>query len=276
MNKKLNVYGKNYTSQHGEDGIIEYILSKCEVPKVCVDIGAWDGKNLSNVYTLWHDKGWHGILVEAEKSREENIKKEYAGYNINSFNALVAGKGENSIDDLFIKNKLPGNVGVISIDIDSYDYYVWKNLNYVNPSIVIIEHNHTIPAYIDYHDPEGEVFLCCSAKALENLGFEKGYRLICCTLTNSIFIKNDLFHPDAFPDMNAEGLFDYSSCAGLRLSGFTGRSCSKYADVYFGDVAGRDRIISKIRKMIFTLMGKRNSIPAKVIDAYSSAGITII
>ncbi len=276
MTNKLNIYGKNYTSQHGEDGIIEYILSKCEVPKVCVDIGAWDGRNLSNVYTLWHDKGWHGILVEAEKSREANIKKEYNGFNITSFNALIEVKGNNSIDDLFIKNNLPRDVGVLSIDIDSYDYYVWKYLNFVNPSIVIIEHNHTIPAYIDYRDPEGEVFLRCSAKALEFLAAEKGYKLVCCTLTNSIFIKNNMFSPEAFPDMNAEGLFDYSSCAGLRLSGFTGRSISNYADVYFGSLARRDRIISKMRKLVFLLLGRKIRIPENVKEACSSAGITII
>jgi len=97
------------------------------------------------------------------------------------------------------------------LDIDSYDYHVWKNLNYVNPQIVVIEHNIFIPGYIDYHDPEDESYLRCSAKSLEELGKKKGYKLICCTLSNCIFIKEDLFDRKKFPDYPVEYLFDYSN-----------------------------------------------------------------
>ena len=54
-----------------------------------------------------------------------------------------------------------------------------KKINYVSPQIVVIEHNMLIPGYIDYHDPEDESYLRCSAKSLEELGKKKGYKLIC-------------------------------------------------------------------------------------------------
>ena len=51
-------YAKDYTSQNGEDGIIEKIfnilpsLDDSTNYRTCVDVGAWDGKHLSNTYSL--------------------------------------------------------------------------------------------------------------------------------------------------------------------------------------------------------------------------------
>lgn len=206
--KKLNQYASNITSQNGEDGIIKYILENLphDIKKVCVEFGAWDGKHLSNTFSLWHEQGWKGILIEAERERCDSLINTYSDYDVLVFNQFVEPQGNGSLDELFRKNNLDPNVGVVSIDIDSADYHVWKSLEYVNPAIVVIEHNQTIPGYIDYHDPEGEVFLRCSAKALEKLGREKGYKLVCCTISNSIFIRNNLFDTEIFPDMPVEYL----------------------------------------------------------------------
>ena len=52
INKKFLVYPifkKNYYSQNGEDGIIEYILKKLpDLPNFVLDIGANDGIYYSN------------------------------------------------------------------------------------------------------------------------------------------------------------------------------------------------------------------------------------
>lgn len=169
--EKLNKFAKNVTSQHGEDGIIHYIIEHVRsVPKVCVEFGAWDGKFLSNTYNLWHNKKWKGILIESDSDKANKIKQNYKNYNVSIFNQWIHPEGRGSIDELFKLNDLDPNIGVISIDIDSYDYYVFKNMNYINSAIIIVEHNHSIPGYIEYYDPPGEVFLRCSAKALEKVG----------------------------------------------------------------------------------------------------------
>ena len=139
-------------------------------------------------------------------------------------NTEISAKGTNSIDQIFHDNNWDQQIGLISIDIDSFDYHVWKNLQFVNPQIVVIEFNNLIPSYIDYHDTEDEVFLRCSAKSLEKLGEEKGYKLICCTVTNCIFIKNDLFDESKFPDAPVECLFDYK---GQMKNGSIGRPIVK-------------------------------------------------
>ena len=96
----------------------------------------------------------------------------------------------------------------MSIDIDSYDYHILKNLQ-CKPQIIIIEFNNSIPGYIDYADPEEEVFLRCSAKAIEKLAHKKGYMLVCCTVTNCILLRDDCFNHKKHPNLPVEFLLDY-------------------------------------------------------------------
>ncbi|NQU82932.1 MAG: hypothetical protein HQ539_03210 [Parcubacteria group bacterium] len=274
---KINVFGRNITSQYGEDGIIEYILKHINTNKICVEFGAWDGKFLSNTFSLWHDNKWQGILVEADKEKCDALKKRYSSYNINVFNKLLEPKRENSIDALFKNNQLNPNVGLISIDIDSFDYHIWKNMEYVNPDIVIIEHNPTIPGYVEYYDPEGETFLKCSAKALETLGKSKGYKLICCTKTNSIFIKNELFNNEFFPDMPVEYLFDYSFCSSPILSADR-NPVHNLIPIFYGSPNKFHKICYPIINRILALLRHKNyKRPSKKIIAQcEKAGITVL
>jgi hypothetical protein len=214
MKDKLNIYSHNITSQHGEDGILSYIISSLgsKIIQTCCEFGAWDGVFASNCYDLWSSKEWSAILIEGNKEKYEALLQNTKKFeNVTCQNHYVELRNKNSLDDIFIKNNLPKDIGILSIDIDSFDYHIWKNLNYVNPQIVVIEHNQFIPGYINYHDPEEESYLRTSAKSLEKLGKQKAYKLICCTLTNCIFIKEDLFDDKKFPDYPVEFLFDYSS-----------------------------------------------------------------
>lgn len=209
---KLNIYAKNITSQHGEDGILEYILSALgdRIIRVALEAGAWDGVFASNVCHLWRDKSWRAILIEGDTSKFRTLFENTRGISVTVLNRRIEPAGENSLDRIFLENGIDPEIGILSLDIDSFDYHVWKGLRVVNPQIVVIEHNQNIPPHIEYHDPEGAVYLKCSAKALESLGTEKGYKLVCCTQTNSIFVRRDLFDPTKFPDMPVEWLFDYS------------------------------------------------------------------
>ncbi len=277
MTAKLNIFANNITSQHGEDGIIQYILKHVSTPKVCVEFGAWDGKYLSNTFSLWHDSDWEGILIEADKGRCDVIKSNYSSkHNIRVFNQLITPTGDGSIHSLFSKNGIGSDVGIMSIDIDSYDYYIWKYMESVDPYIVIIEHNPLIPGYVDYHDPEGEVFLKCSAKSLEILGKEKGYTLICCTVTNSIFVKNEIFDNRFFPDMPVEYLFDYSHCYSPRLSANISATGNNLIPVFYGLPSRIQRIDSLLTKMYAVFTGKTCKRPAsKVLTQCKNAGIAV-
>ena len=58
-------FEKNVTSQNGEDGVLSEIFRRLgEKKKHCVEFGAWDGKFLSNTWSLWAEHGWKALLIE--------------------------------------------------------------------------------------------------------------------------------------------------------------------------------------------------------------------
>lgn len=214
MIEKLNKHSYNKTSQYGEDGIIEYLIntSRSAINKSCFEVGAGDGVTYSNTFSLWHDKSWHAVLVEANPERYNPLISNYGEYeNVSICTDFLEIRGEHSIDELIL-SRLPSDltdVGVMSIDIDSFDYHIFKNIKKINPQIVVIEFNNYIPPHIDYFDPEGKVFLRCSAKSIERLAKEKGYKMVACTVTNAILLREDCFDSELHPDMPVEYLFDY-------------------------------------------------------------------
>jgi len=214
MKEKLNKYGENKTSQYGEDGIIKFLIetSKIDINKSCFEVGAGDGVTFSNTYSLWHDELWNAILVEANPERYNLLISNFGDKkNVGIITDYLEVRGKNSVDELVLSrldSKL-SDLGVLSIDIDSFDYHILSNIKKIKPQIIVIEFNNYIPPYVDYFDPEGDVFLRCSAKSIERLSREKGYRLVACTVTNAILLREDCFDVDKHPDMPVEYLFDY-------------------------------------------------------------------
>ncbi len=194
----MKQYEKNITSQFGEDGIIEYLFSKIDISEVpwCVEFGAWDGEYLSNTYNLVFNKGFNCVYIEGDNQKAIDLKnkvKKLENQSIFVLNSFVESEGENSLDSLLEKTNIPKEFDLLSIDIDGIDYHVWKNFNKYNPKIVLIEHNPTIPPHIKYIPDEKNSLVGASTLALYELGKLKGYELVYCTDTNSIFVKKDLF-----------------------------------------------------------------------------------
>lgn len=209
----LNKYKKNISSQFGEDGIIEFLIdsSKNPINKTCFECGASDGITFSNTYNLWTNLNFKGVLVEAAKDRFDLLSKAFSNNpDLILLNEFLNAKGENSIDNILLKldNRFHNELGVLSIDIDSFDYYILKYLEN-KAQIICIEFNNSIPPFINYKDPEGETYLRCSAKALEELANLKGYKIVALTVTNAILLREDCFDKNLHPDLPVECLIDY-------------------------------------------------------------------
>ena len=54
----------------------------------------------------------------------------------------------NSLDDLLKQTDIPNDFDILSIDIDTYDYQVWKSLKVYKSKIVIIEINSSVKVNI--------------------------------------------------------------------------------------------------------------------------------
>jgi hypothetical protein len=195
---KLSDYSNNITSQYGEDGILEEIIRVIgtEIPKNCVEFGAWDGKHLSNTWALVNKSDWKVIYIEADESRFNSLKRSTANNpNICAISAFVTddSKPKSSLRTLLEGVKAPKNIGILSIDIDGNDYNVWRDFNGFDVSVVVIEYNHTIPPSVEFVDDGGRSFMGSSALAITRLARLKGYSLVACTLANCIFVRDDLF-----------------------------------------------------------------------------------
>ena len=177
-----------------------------------------------------------------------------AGKSVTVVSRYVSIRGKDSLDDIFKSEGLSPEVGILSIDIDSSDYHVLRNLEYVNAQVILIEHNEKIPPYIDYYDPEDAVYLRCSAKAIERVGRAKGYRVICCTLLNTILIREDLFDPEKFPDAPVEYLFDYSSIPPQII--FSGLNRNRFP-IFSKEARSEKKFITRLGYRLEALFKKR-------------------
>lgn len=195
-------YAKNYTSQGGEDGILEELFTTLygthEGEKYfCIDIGAWDGIHLSNTYHLLNDLGWSGILVEAEPDRCNTLKQLYSKRpgKVSCLNALVDLEGPNSLVNLLKDNNCPEEPHFVSIDIDGADFHLWKSIGLLYAAhVVCIEFNPSIPNSIYYVQANDvRIQQGSSLLALVELGKDMGYEVVCTTTFNAIFVRQDLF-----------------------------------------------------------------------------------
>lgn len=132
-----------------EEHIIERELqAQGNVVPYFVDIGANDGVFNSNTARLAL-RGWQGLGLEADPIKFATLARNYESF-VDVALAKVPVSPDN-IEGLLQSYGVPRNFGVLSLDIDSYDYYVLDaTLNSFRPSIVITEVNAIIPPPIEF------------------------------------------------------------------------------------------------------------------------------
>jgi len=207
----LSNFAENVTSQHGEDGIVGKILELIGTENQWVaEIGAWDGKHLSNSWSLTNRAGWHGVLVEGDAERCAVLRRNCAELpKVTVRQAFVgfAAEAPNSIDAILAETAIPADFDLLSIDIDGNDYYVWRAMTRYRPRIIIIEYNPTVANDVVFvQDPDEQLNQGCSLAALIRLGKDKGYELAAVTTSNGIFVRADAFPRLGIADNDIDAL----------------------------------------------------------------------
>ena len=194
-NKFYNEYKKDIYSQNGEDGIIEELLKRLDINSgwVC-EFGAWDGIHLSNTFNLVKNKNFDAVFIEGDDNKYNDLMKTVEEYRrIVPIKAYVDHNDtSNSLDNLLQRTRIPIDFDILSIDIDSFDYQVWKSLKVYKPKIVIIG----IESGAKANDPNwihtpGK-YPGTGFKPTYDLGLEKDYKFILHT-GNMFFIRSELF-----------------------------------------------------------------------------------
>lgn len=212
--RRLDSYRRNVTSQNGEDGIVERLLELLpDTPKVCLEVGAYDGKAMSNTWRLWHDLGWKAILIEANNDRFAKLKDNTAGFgNTVPINTMIAPTGDRSLLNLVKASGCAPHLGLLSLDIDANELDFFENMDGLLADIVIVEFNYDFPPDVRYRDEPGDIFFRHSAKAVEDCAIRKGYRVVACAGPNAILVRNAAITAEAalaLPDLPIEAMYDH-------------------------------------------------------------------
>lgn len=193
-------------SQWGEDGIIEYLVKNIEIPRpVFVEFGV-ENYMEANTRFLLVNRNWSGLVLDASEENIQFIRNDgvYWRYNLKAQAAFIT---KDNINDLIRQNGIQGPIGILSVDIDGNDYWVWDAINIVDPAIVITEYNYrfgdalavTIPYQADFVRTRAHssgVYYGASLAALQKLGEKKGYALVGCNSAgnNAFFVRKDLLN----------------------------------------------------------------------------------
>lgn len=191
-------------SQYGEDGIIDWLVSKLPmIPKKFVEFGVEDYYE-SNTRLLLQLRNWQGLIMDGSNDFIQEIKAQDISWR-HHVDAICAHITKENINSLLEQNEMIGNIGLLSIDIDGNDYHVWKSIVIINPAIVVIEYNAvfgdlhavTVPYRPDFFRTKAHssnLYFGASLPALILLGKEKGYTFVGTNTigANAFFIRDDL------------------------------------------------------------------------------------
>ena len=192
------------SSQWGEDGIIDYLTNIVPINyPFFVEFGVEDYEE-SNTKFLLQSKNWSGLVIDSNEANVSKIKQsEY--YWRHNLKAACAFINKDNINRLLVANGLTGEIGLLSIDIDGNDYWVWDAITVIDPAIVVIEFNSrlgakkaiTIPYDKNFDRFKAHysgIYYGASLKALYLLGASKGYSFVGCNSAgvNAFFVKTAL------------------------------------------------------------------------------------
>lgn len=191
----------NVFTYHGEDGLLLYLITHLgNIPPLFVDIGSGDCVKSNCALPAIH-LGWKGLFIDANPRNISIGKRFYSSIDLTRFDPplfLCSKVNPDNINSLLTQQGLSGEVGLLSIDIDGDDYWIWKAISAIQPWIVIIE------AKIEFGDqslataPGSNLpHVGASVQAICGLAKEKGYELCAHNRQgyNLIFVRNDLLLP---------------------------------------------------------------------------------
>ena len=190
-------------SQNGEDGIIQFLIHKIpEIPRTFIEFGVETYLESNTRFLLMHNS-WKGLVIDGSKENIENIKAQdlYWRFDLTAVERFITKENINSI---FKENGFSGEIGILSIDIDGNDYWVWEQISEVQPVIVIAEYNSyfgserpiSVPYKSDFYRTNAHfsnLYFGASLSALNHLAEVKGYSLIGCNRSgnNAFFVRKD-------------------------------------------------------------------------------------
>ena len=190
-------------SQWGEDGIIQHLVRELGLGRdVFIEFGVQNYLESSTRFLLCNDN-WAGLVIDGSEEHIHFIKSDpiYWRYNIKAECSFSTAE---NINGIISRNGISGEIGLLSVDIDGNDYWVWQAIDVVQPVITVVEYNARFgpdaavtipyePAFVRSEVHHSMLYFGASLKALCVLGKKKGYAFVGCNSAgnNAFFVRQD-------------------------------------------------------------------------------------
>jgi hypothetical protein len=185
-------------SQNEEDGIILALLEHAGITNQrFVEIGS--GRSGGNAAFLAFECGWSGLMIDIVPEAIERLRERFR-HNPGVV-GVAAAVSPGNVNHLLGDHGFTGELDLLSIDIDSYDYWVLEALTAASPRVLVCEYNAGLGAERAVTiakdavlDEVPKQYRGASLAAIEKLARRKGYRLVVCdpTGTNAFFLRHDV------------------------------------------------------------------------------------
>ena len=202
-NADFRKIGYKVFSQWDEDGIIQYLISKIPIPnKTFIEFGVENYEESNTRFLLLNDH-WRGLVLDGCAADIHYITTDpiHWEYDLQARSAWITRE---NIDSLLQNAGFGSDVGLLSIDIDGNDYWIWDAITSVRPRIVIVEYSSIfglVPISIRYQADfnrttahYSNLYYGCSLAALYHLARQKGYLLLGSNVWghNAFFVREDV------------------------------------------------------------------------------------
>lgn len=194
-------------SQRGEDGIIQYIIDQIQIPnKIFIEFGVEDYME-SNTRFLLINNNWSGLVIDGTNENVKFIKNDfiYWKYDITAYHSFITKENINELISTYTNCK---DIGLLSIDLDGNDYWIWEAIIAINPRIIVCEYNSvfgkdqkiSIPYDAAFQRRKAhfsDLYFGASLPAFYHLAQKKGYDFIGTggAGVNAFFVRKDLSEP---------------------------------------------------------------------------------
>jgi len=190
-------------SQWGEDGIIDHLLTRVPIAsRSFVEFGVQNYTEANTLFMLKH-RYWRGLVIDGSPEHIAGIRRSetFWKYDLSAECAFIT---KDNINELIARNAFTGDLGLLSVDIDGNDYWVWEAIEVASPRIVVCEYNSlfgptakvSIPYQAQFSRQASDTpmgYFGASIAALDHLARAKGYSLVAGNSAgnNVFFVRND-------------------------------------------------------------------------------------
>lgn len=190
-------------SQFGEDGILQFLVRRVgPLPETFVEFGVQDYTEANTLFLLLAGN-WRGLILDGSAAAIRAVRGRDLFWR-HDLTAVAAFVTRENINGLLTGHGFVGEIGVLSVDIDGNDYWVWEAITAVDPGVVVVEYNSLFgptaavtvpydPAFLRTRAHHSNLYWGSSLAALGDLGERKGYALVGCNSNgnNAFFVRRD-------------------------------------------------------------------------------------